>query len=332
MTRLASFIALMFLVAGCATPPLRVVPVATIRNEATLEYSYGEARPFRIDSDPADIIALVPRASGDDDSAAAMGAASAAAAQVASMPARSMTAEQDAAAATARASSSARQAARDARSGLSHLDAVATHQEADATSSVAQSMAAGHQLSDESRAFQEGQSGHATVRQQAAISSAEIVTRSSSLGSVDYTGSANAEAHQAYAMQRIAAAHNETAAAKASSAWATTVPVIRKWATQNRVVIGERFNYMVEVRNDSAMDLVYAAVLDTLDHRVLANASDVRATPHTKINVNLKDQRLRVEFIGGLRRGRSVTITIPVVLNTDIAEQDKSSVRGRPRR
>ena len=296
MTKLLPLGALLFLATGCATPPLRVVPVATIHNEATLEYSYGKAKPFRIESQPADIVALVPRASGDDAPAAT---------QLASVQAQSSVGEID----------------------------VAARQESEAASTVAHALAREHHhRSTDLHAVQEDQSAHAAVRQQAVSSSGKSLTRSSSLGAADYIGSARAEAHHAHAMQRVASARTETADANASSTWATTLPAIRKWATQSSVVAGENFDYVVEVRNTSALDLEFAAVLDALDDRLLVNASDVSTTPHTKLKVALSDQRLRIEFKDGIRRGRTVKIIIPAVLKMEIAEQDKSSVRGKPRR
>ncbi len=324
------FAILLVLFAGCATPPLSVVEVGTIRNEAILEYSYGEAKPFRLRSPPADIVALVPYAFGTEAAAAAQQDASDAAAQMTSVHAQSSAEGQHAAATLAADANKSTLDAQDARSELRRIDAAATRQETDVASSVAHSTASERHRITDSCAWQEDRSGSATVREQTAASSEESLTQASSIGSADYTGSTHAEAHAAHAMQRVASARTDTNDASAISTWTTTLPVIRKWATRSRVVVGERFDYVVEVRNDSALDLAFAAVLDTLDDRLLINASDVHATPSAKLDVDLTDQRLRVEFTGGIKRGRTIRIIIPAVLKTKIADRDRDAPCGAP--
>jgi hypothetical protein len=318
VTRLAPFVVFLFLVAGCATPPLRVVPVATIRNGASLEYSYGESNPFRLESLPFDIVALVPRASSDDATAAGQQGDSDAASQTTSLSEHSSVMEQAASATIGRDSSRSTQAARDASSKMHRSDAFSTSQESASSSSVTHSLASERHHSIDSNASQENRSEHATIRQQVASSSGKSLTRSSFLDSSEYVGSEQVEAHHSHSTQRVAFARTETFCANASSTWITTLPTIRKWATQSRVVVGDSFDYVIEVKNNSALDLEFVAIQDSLDDRILVTASDVRSTPRVKLDVELIDQLLSIDICDGLMRGQTVKVIIPAVLKKSL--------------
>jgi len=60
-----ALLAIFLFLAGCSTPPLNVVPVATISNTASLDYAYDKGTPFRLQSAPADIVALAPCTASD---------------------------------------------------------------------------------------------------------------------------------------------------------------------------------------------------------------------------------------------------------------------------
>ena len=118
--------------------------------------------------------------------------------------------------------------------------------------------------------------------------------------------------------QRIAIAHTKASDACATTAWTTTKPTIKKWASSTRVIVGVMFDYVIEVENTSTLDLTSVTIVDTLDNRLLVDTSGVRATPNTKLDVELVKQRLNVRIIGGIARGKTVRITIPTVIKTAI--------------
>jgi hypothetical protein len=311
---------LLLLLTGCATPPLCVVPVGTIQNEVTLVYSYGRASPFRLESPLVEIVALVPRASGNDATAASQYDAATAAARITSVPAASSAREQDVSASISRKASKGTQDEQDAQSELRRTDAMASREEKDAASSVAQSTARACHGSAITHALQEDRSEHATTQEEVASASEKSLAQRSSIAASEYAESRGAELHHSHAGQRFASARIYALIANASSSWSTTLPLIRTWATKHRVVVGDRFDYVVEISNESSLDLVFAEVEDVLDHRLSVNASCVRAIPPTKLDVDLVGQRLSVGFTHGIPRGQIVRIIIPAMLKTDIAD------------
>ena len=318
---------LLLLLAGCSTPPLRVVPVATIRNYATLSYAFGEGGPFRVQSVPVDVTALVPRASGDSSLEAAAIASTDAAARIESRPAASSSGAADAGASAGYRTNQSAIVVEQAQSAVRLADASAFRAAAQSASSFTEAEAQEQHDVSIANASRVDTAAASTIGQQFRKSSGETLVQGATTATEDFAGSGKSASHHSAITQQLARAEYASSTADATSAWITRQPTITKWATRERVVVSDEFEYIVEIRNTTPMDLAFAEVEDLLDWRLSVKPSAVRTIPYGKAGVDLRDRLLTVRFPRGIGRGQRVRIIIPTTLKTNIAEPSTPLVR-----
>jgi uncharacterized repeat protein (TIGR01451 family) len=348
-------IVLSLILAGCKAPPLQVVPGAIIRNVATLDYAYGGGTTFAVKSVPVDVITLVPRASADASLASAASAAREAAATSGNSSAKSQSDSTQASAASAAreaaatsgnssaksqsdstqasAVSAAREAAAtsgssstksqsnsmQAHAETSQTEVGASRKDSQAASSNAVTAAGGHSASVTASGSQASSSSGSSASQQSAAASEKTESRSSSVSAKDSAASGTEKSYSSDIKNKTAQAHLESNDAQAKAAWSSKQPAIRKWATRKRAVVGDKYEYIIEVRNGTPLDLAFVEVSDQLDPQLSVKPSDVRTEPRMKIEATLTDGRLSVRFPNGIGRGHAVKIHLPTVIRTNTA-------------
>jgi hypothetical protein len=97
--------------------------------------------------------------------------------------------------------------------------------------------------------------------------------------------------------------------------WTTRMPVLKTWPVRPQAVVGTEFAFVIEVKNETPMDLTRAEIRDRLDARLVPLTAKVSASPRTRLDARLEDQDMVIRLPNGLARGRTVQITIPVLVS-----------------
>jgi hypothetical protein len=313
--------------AGCVTPPLKTVPVATISNKATLVYSYNDGRLYRIESFPTVITVLKPQASSEEAASAAGRTATDVAAKIESNLAQSCAGNE--LATSTRAESSAASTVQQQAEGSiivaqqGHSEVRLTNESAFVTGSnmagYSKQISVGEQhAAADVHASQKDTSVVSTVSHRFAASSVTELVEKSSMSATNFASVEDVETHHSSLGGSIAHATTTSLNTNASARWSMQLPTIRKWSTRDRVIVGERFEYVVEVCNPTGINLAVVGIGDRLDSRLIVNANNVHVISSTKSTVDLTNGLLKVRFPQGLNRGTSVRIVIPVVLTSEI--------------
>ena len=291
----ATGLVLLLLLAGCATSPSHVTPVATISNAVTLEYAFGRGSHFRVRSASAEVVALVPRDSGFDARAAARAEARVPGAPGPSAPGSGLVTP-------------------DSHLGTRRAGGPDSGEDGEAGSSDKLAVAGESHHALVAVASQEDRTGNSTSEERLRAASGKAVSLRSSVAAKEFTASGHWGARRSGVEHRFAHARLDARSAGGSSDWRTAQPAIRKWATPQSVVVGGGFEYVVEIENTCPLDLASAVVTDVLDPRLSVAASAVRTISYGKAEVTLREGLLSVRLPRGIRRGHTVRILIPAVL------------------
>lgn len=294
---------LLLFAAGCSTPPPRCLePVATISNSAVLTYTFGGDTPFALTSDPVEIVVLAP---SDDTTSTAPQAdpskperlerdlAEPSPGEVLSAPSENM---QD------------------------------TRPPVQADVEEAQDTAGPPDLQESigGTSIPERESGKASSREHSRTSSASAVLQRASMSEKSFSEAGHTDSHLAGTEDRSAQAKLRAISLSTRSTSTAQQPTIMKSATQDRVDIGEKFAYVIAIHNACPIDLAFAQVTDVLDPELWINVASVRTKPNAKVETDFSDGTLTVTFPRGLRRGKTISITIPVVVSPRLTGQSQA--------
>jgi len=97
--------------------------------------------------------------------------------------------------------------------------------------------------------------------------------------------------------------------------WTTRMPVIKTWPVRPEAVVGAEFAFVIEVKNETPMDLTRAEIRDRLDPRLVPLTAKVSASPRMRFDARIEDQEMVIRLPNGLARGGTVQITIPVLVS-----------------
>lgn len=362
---------------GCATGPLNVVPVSDVKNEARLDYGFGENVMFHVVSEPVKIKALVPHAlwaesyasagSESQDTAAEMGMSdaagsldgtdaagslggtdaagsldgdAAASAAVSSDIAASIYGDDsgsflsslalagtlydqdavsgaessDAGASLSREDTTASIDSAAASGDLSRKDAASGAEASDIASSTGQSSSHTSLDADAAESSQDASLDSALMHQTSAGAYADAAAGHSSISGEELGATEEKKSYQSDVDLRHSKSEYVSSTGMADYDWRSIQPYVKKRASQDRVVIGEQFEYLVEVRNRCPLPLTSAEVSIRIEPHLSVQPSDVRSRPNLKFEAVQEGRFLKVVFLDEIQARKNITIEIPVLL------------------
>ncbi len=309
-------LAALFLVAllvGCATCSLQVETVGTIRNEAILHYAYGETL-FNIAASPCDVAIARPIsfmsvqiASSKSSIFLSQGKQvdDTSESNLATLSVGTQTWKSDRTTYIGQRSVTARMGQGDAKSSRSLKTTKSMSGSRDQSSSQMQTALAGQEYTTDVQG---------NTQQQTAQSQVASENTFASLRSSTYSGMDNAEDVAGFNKHSSANTFSRFAIVGADLYWEPMVPAVRKWATRTHIIPGDKFEYVVEIINNSPIDLSIVQIEETLDPRLVADFTEVKTSPKYAIKLEMADKGFRVNILSGLKRGKIVRVQIPVML------------------
>lgn len=311
---------LVVLMPGCVSGPLRTVEVGTVRNQALALYSFGGTPRFRVESNPVYVKVLAP--------AGALQLASAAARTDSGDATGAVVSGFEGAAIDAASTQSAYASSRDA-AGVDWIDALGREAAASARSKVADAEAAATRRGDAERA--RAAADAELAKTQAGLDRSRWDTRETRGDAFDSARASRIEAgadagrvdlfEEQSRLSATLAYAGESAAARAATSAATAGaslqqadyrrPVLHKSASKGKVLIEERFEFILELRNSSGLDLHEIEIEDELDERIRVDTARIYSPDGVGLEASLDGQDLTIVLRAGLPRGRGVRVHIP---------------------
>jgi hypothetical protein len=103
----------------------------------------------------------------------------------------------------------------------------------------------------------------------------------------------------------------------ASGASTERVPTLHKAVSKHTVLVNERFEYVVEFSNTTPLDISQVEILDALHNWLVPDMDRVRVEGAGKDRCWMEGRMLNIRIRGGVPRGRTIKVHIPVKVSTN---------------
>jgi hypothetical protein len=114
-------------------------------------------------------------------------------------------------------------------------------------------------------------------------------------------------------IQKTAIARQQSNTLFAESKWNTNLPTVEKSVSSGKVVTGEQFEFIINIKNSTPLPLEYAEVIDELSDRLTVQLSEIRVEPKEKLKISTSGQTLSIQLKAAIPSDSSVTVYIPVL-------------------
>jgi len=302
---------LLVLCAGCARAPLRLQEVAVIRNEATARYAFVGRPRFLVCAEPVDVVVLGPVAATEDRLAASKSRSSA---ENAALEARSAGSRVEVGGSTAETVGKASRAA-----STKHEHAARVEKEAaDATTSEREHAARVEREAADARSVEREHVSRTEVAAADAGTQVRLAEARSSRTSFRATQASETHRHEVRSAAYESVVEDRTMAA--GSMWSYSRPCLKKMAATPQAVVGERLDFILEFRNETAFDLAAVEIVDLLPPGVEPLVNRISLTPSLRFSADWKEGQLLILIPHGVSRGQAVRIQIPTIVREDAGD------------
>lgn len=310
------------LLGGCSTYTVQVERLGMIRNEAKLHYAYG-GMLFKLTTPPCDVAIVRPVAHMKAQVASSRlsgyyaGGKQLEDTKGSRLTAMSMNAgmsQSDLVAPVGKGDGNASISQGDANALITHSDAQAaigsktakgTADSRDQSSSQIREAFAGQEYAIDAK----GNTYQTDA--QSKIGAEDVRT---SLRASAHSGMDDAEAMAGSSAHLSANAFLRHRLAGANIKCLSVAPTVNKWSTRANVLYGDKFQYIVEITNQTPIDLAIVRIEETLDPRLLADLNKLRTSPEHDIELEKSTDGFRVNILSGLKHGKMVRLHIPVMI------------------
>jgi len=90
-------------------------------------------------------------------------------------------------------------------------------------------------------------------------------------------------------------------------------PTFRKKVSKDRVNVGEKFAFTMELQNTTPLDLASVKLTDPVDARLKLFPDQITVSPNYEHHVSVGNGQVVVRFTKEIKRGKRVRVTVPVM-------------------